>query len=97
MSETLIELRNVVKKYDDVAVVNNLSLEIKKGEIFGFLGPNGAGKSTSINMMVGLLKPTSGNILFNGKDSSYLDEKEIEFVLRMLCCGTISPVLKTCI
>ncbi len=36
MSETLIELRNVVKKYDDVAVVNNLSLEIKKGEIFGF-------------------------------------------------------------
>lgn len=75
MSETLIELRNVVKKYDDVAVVNNLSLEIKKGEIFGFLGPNGAGKSTSINMMVGLLKPTSGNILFNGKDSSYLDEK----------------------
>ena len=77
MSETLIELRNVVKKYDDVAVVNNLSLEIKKGEIFGFLGPNGAGKSTSINMMVGLLKPTSGNILFNGKDSSYLDEKEI--------------------
>lgn len=62
MSETLIELRNVVKKYDDVAVVNNLSLEIKKGEIFGFLGPNGAGKSTSINMMVGLLKPTSGNI-----------------------------------
>ena len=41
MSETLIELRNVVKKYDDVAVVNNLSLEIKKGEIFGFLGPNG--------------------------------------------------------
>lgn len=77
MSETLIELWNVVKKYDDVAVVNNLSLEIKKGEIFGFLGPNGAGKSTSINMMVGLLKPTSGNILFNGKDSSYLDEKEI--------------------
>ena len=72
MSETLIELQNVVKKYDDVAVVNNLSLEIKKGEIFGFLGPNGAGKSTSINMMVGLLKPTSGNILFNGKDSSYL-------------------------
>ena len=52
MSETLIELRNVVKKYDDVAVVNNLSLEIKKGEIFGFLGPNGAGKSTSINRQV---------------------------------------------
>ena len=77
MSETVIELQNIVKKYDGVAVVNDLSLEIKKGEIFGFLGPNGAGKSTSINMMVGLLKPTSGKILFNGKDSSYLDETEI--------------------
>lgn len=77
MSDAVIELQNVVKKYDKIAVVNNLSLEVKKGEIFGFLGPNGAGKSTSINMMVGLLKPTSGNILFNGKDSSYLDEKEI--------------------
>ncbi len=77
MSEIVIELQNIVKKYDDVAVVNDLSLEIKKGEIFGFLGPNGAGKSTSINMMVGLLKPTSGKILFNGKDSTYLDETEI--------------------
>jgi ABC-2 type transport system ATP-binding protein len=77
MSDSVIEFQNIVKKYDDVAVVNNLSLEVKKGEIFGFLGPNGAGKSTSINMMVGLLKPTSGKILFNGKDSSYLDEKEI--------------------
>ena len=77
MSDSVIEFQNIVKKYDDVAVVNNLFLEVKKGEIFGFLGPNGAGKSTSINMMVGLLKPTSGKILFNGKDSSYLDEKEI--------------------
>ncbi len=77
MSDSVIEFQNIVKKYDDVAVVNNLSLEVKKGEIFGFLGPNGAGKSTSINMMVGLLKPTSGKILFNGKDFSYLDEKEI--------------------
>ena len=62
MSDAVIELQNVVKKYDKIAVVNNLSLEVKKGEIFGFLGPNGAGKSTSINKMVGLLKPTSGNI-----------------------------------
>lgn len=52
MSDAVIELQNVVKKYDKIAVVNNLSLEVKKGEIFGFLGPNGAGKSTSINMMV---------------------------------------------
>ena len=68
MSETLIELRNVVKKYDDVAVVNNLSLEIKKGEIFGFLGPNGAGKTTTIRMLVGLINPTSGEIKICGHD-----------------------------
>ncbi|WP_299523975.1 ATP-binding cassette domain-containing protein [uncultured Methanobrevibacter sp.] len=77
MTETVIELQNIVKKYNDVAVVDDLSLKVKKGEILGFLGPNGAGKSTSINMMVGLLKPTSGTILFNGKDSSNLDKKEI--------------------
>ena len=52
MSDAVIELQNVVKKYDKIAVVNNLSLEVKKGEIFGFLGPNGAGKSSSINMML---------------------------------------------
>ncbi len=76
MSDTVIELQNLVKKYDDVPVVNNLSLEVKKGEIFGFLGPNGAGKSTAINMMVGLLKPTSGKILFNGNNLK-IDNKEI--------------------
>ena len=67
MSETLIELRNVVKKYDDVAVVNNLSLEIKKGEIFGFLGPNGAGKSTTMKMFLGLTQPTEGSFHIDGK------------------------------
>lgn len=76
MSDTVIELQNLVKKYDDIPVVNNLSLKVKKGEIFGFLGPNGAGKSTAINMMVGLLKPTSGKILFNG-NSLKIDSKEI--------------------
>ena len=76
MSDTVIELQNLVKKYDDIPVVNNLSLKVKKGEIFGFLGPNGAGKSTAINMLVGLLKPTSGKILFNG-NSLKIDNKEI--------------------
>ncbi|MDD4811378.1 MAG: ATP-binding cassette domain-containing protein, partial [Methanobacterium formicicum] len=47
---------------------DKLNLKIKKGEVFGFLGPNGAGKTTSINMMVGLLRPTSGQVLINGQD-----------------------------
>ena len=67
----IIELKNLMKKYGDKTVVNNLSLEIYKGEIFGFLGPNGAGKSTSINMMVGLIEPDGGEIIFNGSDKSF--------------------------
>ena len=63
--DTIIELENITKKYDTHPVVKNLNLKIRKGEIFGFLGPNGAGKSTSINMMVGLLKPTEGQIKIN--------------------------------
>ena len=49
-------------------------MQVKKGEVFGFLGPNGAGKTTSINIMVGLLKPTSGQILINGKDVQRIDK-----------------------
>ena len=58
----IIEIDNLTKVYEDKAVVDRLTLSIRKGEIFGFLGPNGAGKSTSINMMVGLLKPTDGKV-----------------------------------
>jgi ABC-2 type transport system ATP-binding protein len=68
MSEYIIEAQNLTKKFGDFLAVDNLNLKIKKGEVFGFLGPNGAGKTTSINMMVGLLNPTSGNVLIDGKD-----------------------------
>ncbi|HLR35327.1 MAG TPA: ATP-binding cassette domain-containing protein [Tissierellales bacterium] len=57
-----IELKNLVKKYNGVAVVDNLNLNINEGDIHGFLGPNGAGKSTTINMICGIIKPTSGKI-----------------------------------
>jgi len=57
-----IEIQNLKKHFDDIKAVNDLSFKINKGEIFGLLGPNGAGKTTTINMMVGLLKPTSGEI-----------------------------------
>lgn len=66
----IIKFQNVTKEYNSIPVVDNLSFEVKKGEIFGFLGPNGAGKSTSIKMMVGLLKPTGGNILINDTEIS---------------------------
>ena len=66
-SEYAIEAQNLTKKYGDFLAVNDLNLKIKKGEVFGFLGPNGAGKTTSISMMVGLLRPSSGKVLINGK------------------------------
>lgn len=63
--DSIIELNAITHIFDKVPVVNNLSLNIMKGEIFGFLGPNGAGKTTSINIMVGLLKPTEGKVVLN--------------------------------
>jgi len=61
-----IELDGLTKKFGDLVAVNNLSLRIKKGEIYGFLGPNGAGKSTTIRMLCGLLRPTSGSAQVGG-------------------------------
>jgi ABC-2 type transport system ATP-binding protein len=68
MSEYVVEIESLVKKFDNLTAVNDISLRIKKGEIFGLLGPNGAGKSTTINMILGLLEPTSGRVLVNGID-----------------------------
>jgi len=68
MNGTLIETRNLVKRYGDKVAVNNISFDVLGGEVFGFLGPNGAGKTTSIKMIVGLLQPTSGSIKVAGYD-----------------------------
>ncbi len=63
-----IELSSVIKRYGHTLAVDNISLAIEKGEIFGLLGPNGAGKSTIIKMLVGLLKQNSGDIIIDGID-----------------------------
>ncbi|MEK6645420.1 MAG: ATP-binding cassette domain-containing protein [Candidatus Firestonebacteria bacterium] len=62
----MIEIHNLTKKYKDIIAVDNISFDVKKGEIFGFLGPNGAGKTTTIKMLCTLLKPTSGTAFVNG-------------------------------
>jgi ABC-2 type transport system ATP-binding protein len=66
---SLIEIKNLTKKFGDFTAVDNLSLEINEGEIFGLLGPNGAGKTTTLSMLATLLPPTSGTALINGFDA----------------------------
>ena len=65
---SLIETRNLLKKYGDKLAVNDVSFTVQAGEVFGFLGPNGAGKTTTIKVIVGLLQPTSGTVKVAGFD-----------------------------
>jgi ABC-type multidrug transport system ATPase subunit len=66
-SEQIIEVRGLTKKFKNIVAVNNLDLNVYRGDVFGFLGPNGAGKSTTIRMLLSLIKPTSGSIKIFGK------------------------------
>ena len=66
---TAIDIDNLTKHYGDVVAVNELDLQIEKGEIFGFLGPNGAGKSTTINILLDFIRPTSGSVTVLGHDA----------------------------
>jgi ABC-2 type transport system ATP-binding protein len=62
----MIELKDLTKRYSDIMAVDNINLFIPKGEIFGFIGPNSAGKTTTINMLGGILAPTSGTVAICG-------------------------------
>jgi ABC-2 type transport system ATP-binding protein len=75
MREVVLRTEGLSKSYGTLKAVDNLSLEVFKGEIFGFLGPNGAGKTTSINMVCGLLQPDSGQVLIHGIPISKGDAK----------------------
>jgi ABC-2 type transport system ATP-binding protein len=64
-----VELKGVVKRYNELIAVNNLSLNIRQGEIFGLLGPNGSGKSTTLKMLLGLVQPDEGSVKVLGIDA----------------------------
>jgi len=66
----MIKIAGLTKKYGVLTAVDGLSLEVKRGEVFGFLGPNGAGKTTTIRVITGLVKPTAGTIVVAGHDIS---------------------------
>lgn len=80
MSNIVLDLKNLTKKFGNRIAVNNVSFVIQEGEIFGFLGANGAGKSTTIKMITGLTTITSGDAFINGFSVKYQFEKAMEQV-----------------
>ena len=68
MPDNAVEMRELVKRFGDFVAVDRVTMDVRRGEIFGFLGPNGAGKSTTIRMLCGLLAPTSGSATVGGLD-----------------------------
>ena len=83
--ENIIEVKNLTKKYKDFNAVDNLSFEVREGEILGLLGPNGSGKSTTINCILSLLKNQNGDIKIFGKEmtpTSYDIKKNIGVIFQ---------------
>jgi len=74
------EIKNLTKKFNQLAAIDNISLEIDKGEIIGLIGPDGAGKTTFLRLLAGLLKPSSGSIIFEGIDVAKNPQKIKEFI-----------------
>ena len=72
--EMMLQTQNLCKYFKKQKAVNNVSLNIEKGQIYGLLGPNGAGKSTTLKMLTGMMKPTAGKIYLDGK---LLDRKDL--------------------
>ena len=67
----MLKVKNITKYYDNFLAVDNLSFEVKEGEIFGLLGENGAGKTTTFRMILNLLEPSSGEITLDDKKINY--------------------------
>lgn len=76
----IVSVTNLKKTYGEILAVDHISFSIKQGEVFGFLGPNGAGKTSTINMMIGLSRPTSGNIEIFGIDA-IKDIKKVQKII----------------
>ena len=83
MAKVVLELKNVNKSFGRRKVINDISLDVKEGEIYGFLGPNGSGKTTTIKMILRLIDSDSGEIKVNGFDTKKQFEKAME------CIGAI--------
>lgn len=74
---SVIKIKNVDKYYNGYSALNNITLDVKKGQIYSYLGPNGSGKTTTIKIILGLLKPTSGSVKILGEDPSLDNAKSL--------------------
>jgi len=88
MNELAIQINNLNKKYKTTLAVKNINFKISKGSTIGLLGPNGCGKSTTIGMMLGLIKPTSGEVFINNKN---IENNRTELLQKM---NFISPYIE---
>ena len=88
MNATTIEINNLSKQFKNTLAVKNINFKINKGHIIGLLGPNGCGKSTTIGMMLGLLKPSNGEIIIDGKK---IEDNRIEILKKI---NFISPYIE---
>ena len=76
----MLQITNLTKQFKKIKAVDNISLEVQKGDIYGFLGPNGAGKTTSIRMIMGIIKPDIGSIKLNGSDINTINRKKLGYL-----------------
>ena len=76
----MLQITNLTKQFKKIKAVDNVSLEVQKGDIYGFLGPNGAGKTTSIRMIMGIIKPDIGSIKLNGSDINTINRKKLGYL-----------------
>ncbi len=77
---SLLNAKNLTKKFSDFTAVNDLTFNVNKGDIYGFLGPNGAGKSTSLRMVLGLIHPTSGTVMVNNQTVNKTNRKYLSSI-----------------
>ena len=86
----MIEIKNLNKNYNNILAVKNINFKINRGSIIGLLGPNGCGKTTTIGMMLGLIKPTSGEVFIDGNNI----EKENNRIKILEKLNFISPYVE---
>jgi len=95
MSEVVLETKQLTKEFKGFTAVNNVSLKVQRGHIHALIGPNGAGKTTCFNLLTKFLVPTSGQILFNGKDITMVKSSQIarQGIIRSFQISAVFPHL----